>query len=64
MNGEDRMKRFREMSKREGIPLEDLIRKLKLGELVLKFWKDSGKEKLPEEVLRPDLARLVREFQS
>lgn len=63
MNGEDRVKKFQEMLKREGIPLEDLIRKSELGELTLKFWKDSGEEKLPEEVLRPDLARLVREFQ-
>ena len=64
MNGEDRMKRFREMSKREGIPLEDLIRKLKLGELILKFWKDSGKEKLPEEARRKQLQQLEERLQS
>ena len=64
MNGEERMKKLREMSEREGIPLEDLAQKVRLGELTLKFWKDSGEEKLPEEVLRPDLARLVRELQS
>jgi len=60
----ERTSKLQEMSEREGIPLEDLTRKVELGELTLKFWKDSGEEKLPEEVLRPDLARLVKEFQS
>jgi len=63
MNDEERMKKLREMSERERIPLEDLAQKVRLGELTLKFWKDSGEERLPEEVLRPDLARLIREFQ-
>ena len=47
------------MAKKEGISFEELIEKAELGELVLKFWEEEGKEKLPEEVLRADIAELV-----
>jgi len=63
MNREERLRFFRwklqELAKKEGISLEELTEKAELGEIVLKLWKEKGEEKLPEEVLRADIAKLV-----
>lgn len=57
------LRKLQELAKKEGISLEELIKKAELGELVLKFWEEAGEEKLPEEVLRAHIAELVREIQ-
>ena len=62
MDEEEHLRFFRQLqdlAKKEGISFEELIEKAELGELVLKFWEEEGKEKLPEEVLRADIAELV-----
>ena len=62
MDEEEHLRFFRQLqdlAKKEGISFEALIEKAELGELVLKFWEEEGKEKLPEEVLRADIAELV-----
>jgi len=51
------------LAEKEGISLKDLLDKAKLGELVLKFWEESGEKKEPEEVIhRPDIAEIVKEI--
>ena len=65
MNEEKRvrlLRKLREWAKKEGISLEELMEKAELGELGLKFWKEVGEEKLPEEVLRTDISELVKEI--
>ncbi|MFH1820566.1 MAG: hypothetical protein ABH805_01480 [Candidatus Nealsonbacteria bacterium] len=51
-----------ELAEKEGLSLDELIQKKELGEVVLKLWEE-GEEKPPEEVLRADFARLIREIQ-
>ena len=66
MNEEKRLRflrKLQELAEKERISFEDLLEKAELGELVLKFWEESGEEKLPEEVLRGDIAKLVKEIQ-
>ena len=63
MDKEERLRFFRwklqELADKEGISFEELTEKAELGELALNFWKEEGKEKLPKEVLRADIAELV-----
>jgi hypothetical protein len=67
MNEEKRVRFLRELQElaaKEGISFEDLLDKAELGELVLKFWEESGEKKEPDEVIhRPDIAELVKEIQ-
>ena len=62
MNEEEHLRFFRklqDLARKEGISFEELSEKAELGELALKFWEEEGKEKLPKEVLRADIAELV-----
>lgn len=56
-------RKLQELAKKEEISFEDLLDKAELGELVLKFWEEEGEKKEPEEVLRADIAKLVKEIQ-
>lgn len=56
------LQKLRELAKKEGISLKDLLEKAELGELGLRFWEEAGREKLPEEVLRADIAKVVKEI--
>ena len=56
------LKKLRELAKKEGISFEDLLEKAELGELVLKSWEEEGEKKEADEVLRSDLAELVKEI--
>ena len=66
MNEEKRLRflrKLQELAKEKGISLENFLEKAELGELVLRFWEKAGEEKEPEEVLRGDIAKLVKEVQ-
>ena len=59
------LRKLQELAEKGGIPVKALIQKTESGELgdwVLRSWEEARKKKEPEEVLRADIAKWVKEI--